>query len=654
MQDTFSITYVDKDGVYIEGELHDYFLLNISNTFRDVLDNDDMRWCTDLETASIKPYQVYARNPSGFAKTSTDLLRKAKACKILHNQLVEKYGFRGLPLRKEFYLYDYQKRVLAWAIKRETINFRGMKGGIIALFMGAGKTLMGLSLALMSIPKPFKDTKTIFPTLVICSKTILYEWKSNATQFFGDNINVLYMHKDLTHDAILKSLTRKKILTYDIVITTYDVVRSTCRKGDFHKFTEVMGYGLWIGKVMEVKCRDWIKADLPQLTGYNVLYGTPWRRIIADESQKFANYKTATYKAIMALYGDYKWCLSGTPIRNYDTDIWAQFRFLGYTDVNVPKDWSEGRYRRDNLRQAVAVLTHELVGMKMPLKIRVPLNIEHTGNEKEMHKIILRIAQETYDDFIKGLIGYDNVLAIFARLRQVCIAPYIMTADAKRNNKQKNAEIRILQQIGSKLRDSDLGKWVLDKNGTAGIRSAKIQAVVKIVKDIYTYKSPNDPALIKILIFSSFVSCLDLLEYAFKQFIPHIPTYMIDGSVKGDLRFATIDMFKANVSPVCVLFAGIKVGGEGLNLQQATHVIVVEPWWNRAITDQAEARAWRFGQLNTVYVHDIIIQNSIELPIIRLCEEKSRMAQNYLMGTTNARQSVGLDSASMGRLLFAK
>ncbi len=32
----------------------------------------------------------------------------------------------------------------------------------------------------------------------------------------------------------------------------------------------------------------------------------------------------------MAVYGKYKWCLTGTPIRNYETDIWAQLRFCGY------------------------------------------------------------------------------------------------------------------------------------------------------------------------------------------------------------------------------------------------------------------------------------------------------------------------------------
>ncbi len=42
----------------------------------------------------------------------------------------------------------------------------------------------------------------------------------------------------------------------------------------------------------------------------------------------------------MAVYGKYKWCLTGTPIRNDETDIWAQLRFCGYKGVERSHDWN--------------------------------------------------------------------------------------------------------------------------------------------------------------------------------------------------------------------------------------------------------------------------------------------------------------------------
>ena len=32
----------------------------------------------------------------------------------------------------------------------------------------------------------------------------------------------------------------------------------------------------------------------------------------------------------------------------------------------------------------------------------------------------------------------------------------------------------------------------------------------------------------------------------------------------------------------CVMLISLKAGGEGLNLQVADHVFVVDPWWNPA------------------------------------------------------------------------
>ena len=38
--------------------------------------------------------------------------------------------------------------------------------------------------------------------------------------------------------------------------------------------------------------------------------------------------------------GRSKWCLSGTPIKNYNTDIWSQLRFCGFDTIKTAKDWA--------------------------------------------------------------------------------------------------------------------------------------------------------------------------------------------------------------------------------------------------------------------------------------------------------------------------
>ena len=47
----------------------------------------------------------------------------------------------------------------------------------------------------------------------------------------------------------------------------------------------------------------------------------------------------------------------------------------------------------------------------------------------------------------------------------------------------------------------------------------------------------------------------------------------------------------------------LKVGGSGLNLTAASHVVHFDRWWNPAVENQATDRAFRIGQAKNVLVH---------------------------------------------------
>ncbi len=72
-----------------------------------------------------------------------------------------------------------------------------------------------------------------FPTLVITSKTVIHEWKTEGVEKFFDskNIRVLYLHRDFINN--IEKICRDDIMTYDIVITTYDVCLFACKKGSY-------------------------------------------------------------------------------------------------------------------------------------------------------------------------------------------------------------------------------------------------------------------------------------------------------------------------------------------------------------------------------------------------------------------------------------
>jgi SNF2 family DNA or RNA helicase len=62
--------------------------------------------------------------------------------------------------------------------------------------------------------------------------------------------------------------------------------------------------------------------------------------------------------------------------------------------------------------------------------------------------------------------------------------------------------------------------------------------------------------------------------------------------------------------------------GNGLNITEANHVILVQPVLDRALEDQAIARALRLGQERTVWVHRFVAHDTIEEHVLRIADRQ--------------------------------
>ena len=56
-----------------------------------------------------------------------------------------------------------------------------------------------------------------------------------------------------------------------------------------------------------------------------------------------------------------------------------------------------------------------------------------------------------------------------------------------------------------------------------------------------------------------------------------------------DKRSKTIKAFNEDPTVTCFLMS-LKAGGVALNLTVASHVMLMDPWWNPAVEQQAQAR----------------------------------------------------------------
>ena len=85
-----------------------------------------------------------------------------------------------------------------------------------------------------------------------------------------------------------------------------------------------------------------------------------------------------------------------------------------------------------------------------------------------------------------------------------------------------------------------------------------------------------------------------------------------------------------------LFLSSLKAGGLGINLTRANYVIMLDPWWNPAIENQAADRAHRLGQQRCVSVIRLISQHTIEEKILRMHEKKQSMSDDVLDGTADS------------------
>lgn len=402
---------------------------------------------------------------------------------------------------------------------------------------------------------------------------------------------------------------------------------STSRKYQAHNFVCEYGkVGIHAGKVIAIHQRKKPPYNF-SMKGPSNLYHIPWTRVICDESQRFANHKTYTFKTMIALYGDHKWCLTGTPIRNYDTDMWSQLRFCGYDSITISRLWRRRYFNDQNLKQYMYESTYQEAKVVLPEKKQHTHFVDMDPDQFQTYEALLIEIRNIYQQMLDKVVSYAEVLAMFTRLRQVCIAPYLIVQPSKRLEQSDNAAY----------------KWIQDPDSTAGIDSPKVRKVVEIVSEI--------PKGEKILVFSMFVGCLDITIRALKTDYPEIGYALLDGSKTGRERIDIFTNFKDNPN-ITVLFVHYKIGGEGLNLVEANHVICIEPWWSPSVHDQGIARAWRRGQTKAVNVHFVVTKKTIEEQILKLCKAKEQLAEYYLHEQEYQPVSTGLTKHELRKLIM--
>ncbi|TVY35453.1 DNA repair protein RAD16 [Lachnellula subtilissima] len=162
--------------------------------------------------------------------------------------------------------------------------------------------------------------------------------------------------------------------------------------------------------------------------------------------------------------------------------------------------------------------------------------------------------------------------------------------------------------------------------------STKIEA---LVHDIWQLRSKTRTT--KSIIFSQFTTMLQLVEWRLRR--AGITTVMLDGSMTPAQRQASINHFMTDVNVECFLVS-LKAGGVALNLTEASHVFIVDPWWNPAAEWQSADRCHRIGQARPCSITRLCIEDSVESRMVLLQEKKANMINSTINSDESAMESL--------------
>ncbi len=466
-------------------------------------------------------------------------------------------------------LRPYQLRGVRWLIQ----HYHHGLGACLADDMGLGKTLQTIAVLLFAKsrktqPLPASpqqasmgqmnlfadDIATLRPlnALIVLPASLVYNWAEEITRF-GPSLSI-YAHTGPKRHKDARLLAR-----FDVILTTYQTAL---------RDVELLG----------------------KLT---------YEYIVLDESQQIKNRESKVFRAINTLDAHHKISLSGTPIENSLSDLWAQMHFInpdllgGPTffkrEFITPIERRGDDLKKDKLRALVQPYllrrTKTEVAPDLPELHKQTVYTEMTKEQKSIYEREKSAARNHLLENYTGGDGQYRMLVIqtLTKLRQLANHPRLVSAEYEKGS-GKFSEV--------------LEQWEVIRKGGH-----------------------------KVLFFSSFVKYLELFRAEFDAH--QYPYAWLTGQVNTAQRQREIRKFQEDPA-VQAFFISIKSGGTGLNLTAADYVFILDPWWNPTTEDQAIARAHRIGQDKKVFAHKFITRGSIEEKIISLQDRKSQLAEDII------------------------
>ncbi|MFJ5972340.1 DEAD/DEAH box helicase [Streptomyces sp. NPDC093060] len=441
-------------------------------------------------------------------------------------------------------LRDYQLRGLGWLARTTALGL----GCCLADDMGLGKTVTLIALHLHRQA----DASSAGPTLVVCPASLLGNWQREIERF-APGVPVRRFHGP---GRGLGSLADG-----EFVLTTYGTMRL-----DAERLAEVR-----------------------------------WGMVVADEAQHVKNPYAATARALRSIGARARVALTGTPVENNLTELWAildwttpgllgrlgAFRARYALPVEGGRDPAAAEHLARLVRPFLLRRRKSDPGIapELPPKTETDHPVALTQEQAGLYEALVRETLERIAD-ADDMARRGLIVKLLTGLKQIC-----------------NHPAQFLKEDDPRLTG----------------RSGKLELLDELLDTILAEGSG-------VLVFTQYVRMARLLERHLTA--RGVPSQLLHGGTPVAGREALVHRFQAGEVPVFLL--SLKAAGTGLNLTRAEHVVHYDRWWNPAVEAQATDRAYRIGQTRPVQVHRLIAEGTVEDRIAEMLGRKRELADAVL------------------------
>lgn len=430
--------------------------------------------------------------------------------------------------------------------------------------------VMGLGKSLQAIGTALGVKK--WPVLVVGPKSMRLNWKKEVEKY-TDKKAVLLSKKNIHKIPHLVQMGE-----CDFAMINYDGIKNL--------FCSVFE------KNKDKNGKTYTKIEL---NGLEKMF----KGIIIDESHELKNRKSDRWKIMRKVveHMEYRQLLTGTPFVNKVEDISAQLEILGKID-DFGGHWkfckTYAEMKKESLNEAMQKKDSISVLQELNTKLRTSCMIRREKWQvlkdlPDKFRSIIKVDITNRDEYDHAYLSLQDYLA-------------------------KNGASA--EKITAAIQAEIIVKMMLLKKISA---KGKHEALQELLEQIHAAGE-------KAIVFVWHKETIQELKKTFPDLLE------ISGDVSDEQIERNKSYFQERKESNLIVIT-YKKGGVGHTLTAGNHVIFIELGWNPKDQDQAEDRAHRIGQQNTVTCHYLLGENTIDEDIYYDIIEEKREKSNASTGS---------------------